>query len=798
MVPRALVHRGAPLGSWRVSLPTYNFSQISHFEFEELCRDLLQAELDRALELFTQGPDGGIDIRCLGTPGDGEGTMIAQCKRWDERAYKDLLSHLKRDELPKVKKLAPDRYILMTSVGLTPHRKQEIVKALEPWVHTEDDVLGVDDLTGLLARHPDVERRHLKLWLTSTEVLDALLNSDIATRSEAAIEHAQRQLRLWVENPSFDRARDMLEETNVCVISGAPGIGKTMLADILLYGYTARGFQPVAISADIDEGERAWRAHQKQVFYYDDFLGHVTYGEVHLGKNEDSRLARFLERVRNSEDKKLILTTREYILSEALTRYRGISEADLDRNKNVVSLEDYSRDIRAKILYNHLVFSEIPQDHKATLVHEGKYWDVIKHRNYNPRIIDHAVNILDVKRVSPREFISNFLDVLDNPAEVWEQAYVSLSKMARYVLLAVASLPSQVLLEDVRVAVKSLASEEFDPAEFKSAVSMVEGTFLDLAEARPGRGRRERVVTIRDPSVHDYLWSRLEAREGEGEELLNAAVFFEQCVVLYEGSAHASHVSWGREQRSPQTRTVVDHGAVASRSVELIDSANPRLIRARREESDYLTRDQPSQERRAAFVTRVLAEHRASRTVAEAAAFALEAARVRWAGGLGSASEGMALLREAGAVREVLPRGALHRAEQAFLELIASRLEELDDFSALVDLAEWDPVLFSEQDRPLESWRGDFEEFLQGEEAWLVQVHDDPDLIEEELFELSRIAEAFGSGISEPTAAIEARIEELRNETRGYDDDDDWRDWRSDARGSSEDAEIDALFRSLL
>ena len=436
----------------------------------------------------------------------------------------------------------------MTSVGLTPRRKREVVKALKPWVRTEADVLGVDDITGLLALHPDVERRHIKLWLTSTEVLDALLNSNIATRSEAAVEHAKRQLRLWVENPSFDRAREMLDETNVCVISGAPGIGKTMLADILLYWYTERGFQPVAISADIDEGNQAWRSDQRQVFYYDDFLGHVAYGEVHLGKNEDSRLARFLERVRSSEEKKFVLTTREYILSEALNRYQGISEAGIDRNKNVVSLKDYSRGIRARILYNHLIFSELPNDHRVALVHDGKYWDVIKHRNYSPRIIDHAVNVIDVQKTSPEAFVSNLLAVLDNPAEVWDRAYVNLSRMARYVLLAVASLPSPVLLEDVRIAVKSLSGEEFDSTDFKSAVSMVEETFLDLAEARPGLGRRERVVTIRDPSVHDYLWSRLESSEGESEELLNATVFFEQCVVLYEGSTHAAQVSRRGEQ----------------------------------------------------------------------------------------------------------------------------------------------------------------------------------------------------------------------------------------------------------
>ena len=183
---------------------------------------------------------------------------MGQCKRWAEGSFSRLLNHLKNDEFPKIQRLAPARYILMTSVPLTPVRKDKIVEALNPWLRSPADVFGKDDVSGLLARHPDVERRQIKLWLTSTEVLDALLNSDLFNRSEGALEDVRRQLRLWVPNPSFDRARTVLEDTRVCVISGAPGIGKTMLADVLLAGYTSRGYEPVVISADINEGERAW------------------------------------------------------------------------------------------------------------------------------------------------------------------------------------------------------------------------------------------------------------------------------------------------------------------------------------------------------------------------------------------------------------------------------------------------------------------------------------------------------------------------------------------------------------
>ena len=230
-------------------MPTYNYSEISDFEFESLCRDLLQAELGLALELFAPGPDRGIDIRYLGVVKGVEQAIVAQCKRWAEDSFRRLLRHLETVELPKVERLAPARYIVMMSAPLSPDRKDKIVIAIQPWVRSPSDVFGRDDLSELLARRQEVERRHIKLWLTSAEVLDALLNSDLANRSEGAIEHARRQLRLWVPNPSFERARAILAETRVCVISGAPGIGKTMLADVLLADYASRGCEPVVISA---------------------------------------------------------------------------------------------------------------------------------------------------------------------------------------------------------------------------------------------------------------------------------------------------------------------------------------------------------------------------------------------------------------------------------------------------------------------------------------------------------------------------------------------------------------------
>ena len=57
-------------------MTTYNFSEISDFEFEALCRDLLQEELGLSLELFAPGLDGGIDIRYIGHKEHKEHTIV--------------------------------------------------------------------------------------------------------------------------------------------------------------------------------------------------------------------------------------------------------------------------------------------------------------------------------------------------------------------------------------------------------------------------------------------------------------------------------------------------------------------------------------------------------------------------------------------------------------------------------------------------------------------------------------------------------------------------------------------------
>ncbi len=289
-------------------MPRYDFKSLSSQDFEELIRDLLQAEWKIALEAFRSGRDRGIDLRYA--PAD-DGATIIQCKHYATSGFAKLLRNLCAGELPKIQRLAPTRYVVATSVSLTPGNKEEIVTALHPFVLSARDIFGADDIEGLLSRHSEVERANFKLWLTSTSVLERVLHNATMCQTDFEVERIRRKLPLFVKSNGYPRATEILHQARIVVITGPPGIGKTTLAEMLLYAHLEDGFEPVAIKADITQAKELFKPARKQIFYYDDFLGQTFLGDrrEYLGRNQDTVLVDFMEMVRRSSHSRFILTT---------------------------------------------------------------------------------------------------------------------------------------------------------------------------------------------------------------------------------------------------------------------------------------------------------------------------------------------------------------------------------------------------------------------------------------------------------------------------------------------------------
>ncbi|WP_234840429.1 toll/interleukin-1 receptor domain-containing protein [Sinorhizobium meliloti] len=150
----------------------YDFATLSPDDFEDLSRDLVGAELGVRFEAFTAGIDDGMD----GRHAKADGSIILQAKHYFRSGFTKLKSKM-RDERASIDGLAPQRYILTTSVALTPANKATLADIIGPALLSPGDIFGLDDLNALLRSYPDILKAHQKLWAHSTPVLEEILTS---------------------------------------------------------------------------------------------------------------------------------------------------------------------------------------------------------------------------------------------------------------------------------------------------------------------------------------------------------------------------------------------------------------------------------------------------------------------------------------------------------------------------------------------------------------------------------------------------------------------------------------------
>ncbi|EKX55721.1 hypothetical protein D516_3971 [Rhodobacter sp. AKP1] len=231
-------------------MPEYDFHQLSPYDLEVLTRDLLQAHWGVDIESLKAGRDGGIDLRCA----VGPSRTIIQVKHYLRTGLASLMRDLVLEAV-KVRRLAPSRYVLVTSVPLSPANKDAICGIIGTEYLKPQDIFGAEDLNKLIGQHSDVEGRHYKLWLASRGVLDRVIHNAALTRSEFKARQVHEQARRYVATDSYPKARQMLADQRVVIIAGPPGVGKTTLPDLLLYAHLEQGYQAVLIQRDVEEGE---------------------------------------------------------------------------------------------------------------------------------------------------------------------------------------------------------------------------------------------------------------------------------------------------------------------------------------------------------------------------------------------------------------------------------------------------------------------------------------------------------------------------------------------------------------
>ncbi len=514
---------------------SYDFSQLSSLDFEDLCRDLLQAETGETLETFKPGRDQGIDIRLL----KNNKKTIIQCKHYLKSGISTLLSKLKKEEVDKVKKLSPNRYIFCTSLPLTAKNKSDIKELFQPYIKNDHDVIGQESLNNLLNLHKEIETQHFKLWLSGTTVLSRVLNNAVETKSEYLVERVKSKLPLFVENASFPKVLKILNEHRVAIISGDPGVGKTTLAEMILYHFIGNDFRAIEVGLPRDAFD-TYKADIPTIYYYDDFLGLTYYGDK-FDKNADVDIIHLINLIKNSKNSHIILTSRDYILNQASQSSERFENSNLFHDKYRLEISSYTKIDKAKILYNHLFFSELEDEYIDEIVNTKTYNSIINHENYIPRVIEWVTGKNFVKNISPKEYPDFFIETLNNPKKLWKKPFEKqISAPARNLLLALLSMGGKAdasKLHKVFNSYHSYACGKYNlrirPEDFNNASEEVLGSFITT---------EDNFLMFANPSLKDFLELWVLSNKSVILDLLSAATKLKQCQIVWLiFSIHPAH-----------------------------------------------------------------------------------------------------------------------------------------------------------------------------------------------------------------------------------------------------------------
>jgi len=514
----------------------FNLESLNDYEFEILCKDILEKKTGMELYTFSKGKDGGIDI----CDAKVHPTIIGQAKHYYKSSFRQLLSSLKKETERLSKKRGLRKYYVCTSQSLTKENKNSIYGLFSNYMDDTSFIIDITDIDNFLSKDENkkIVKKHYKLWLCASNVLSLLTNQNVFIDCDELLDDIENSVKFFVETKSYNEAMKKLLENRIIIITGNPGVGKSTLSKMLILKLVEDGYS-IRYTTDNEIGNikntLSLDPEKKEIVLLDDFLGQHYLKIKESQPNEIKSLIAFVKR---NVNKKIILNSRITILNEA--RQRSIIFNELMERSDIytylIDLGNMTHIEKAKILYNHLFFNDIPKEFFAQIKKDNRYLKIIYHKNYNPRIIEYVTKKRNYVNISANEYFQYVINKLDEPEDVWQDEFRNrLNEEDRILMNVLYSLTdstiSKEILED---AFNSRIKEE----KFNSSLNIFKESCLRLTDSLLKSIEDKGNVKIGsiNPSINDFLCSSLKPNSVEQLRIINSALYIEQIKKISKSS----------------------------------------------------------------------------------------------------------------------------------------------------------------------------------------------------------------------------------------------------------------------
>ena len=516
----------------------YNYDFLSSGEFELLAKDIMERRLGVELRTYTAGKDGGIDIR-----GFDDNDLIIQVKHYLNSKFSDLERILKK-EVEKINKIKPKQYYLVISLKLTPKQEDKIFDLFKEYMGDKKNIVDrqiIDDFLNQ-EKNYDIIKKNYKLWFSSSAILDLYKNNELDLDSEIFLKDYKSKLGLFVFTDVFEKALNIFGDNNVMVIEGDPGTGKTTLSGMLSAKYILDGYRFMYLSSkSISDIKKVIKKDEKEIILLDNFLGQRV-EDINVCYFE--QLEMLVKAVMNYKNKKIILNTRSVIYEKAKLMRQNFSDMLKDKKNKIckfkIDMNKVSYVYKTMVLCNHLCFNKVPVSYIKTLKEDNKFFKIVKHKNFNPRIIEYVTREEKIEKILEEDFFNNIIFTMDNPEDIWKEEFSSLDKDERIFVFTLFTLVSYSFIDrqTVEYSILKKCFEERLKREkiIDTTIYKFDNVLHKLTDSLISVYKDDEAIKIGliNPSVEDYIRNTICDLELELQLMLQSIIFTEQLVSLYK------------------------------------------------------------------------------------------------------------------------------------------------------------------------------------------------------------------------------------------------------------------------